>query len=219
MDGIVPKSASTLEKLCYGRTVLIPIINLRRIALSETQRKCGQAMCLLLIINRFFFIVWVSSFNPLLGRTRSRGRCRAAIRLSHRPEPSGRAIHGQVDGLDSEGQYGQPVYSSATHSQAAEEAITHLYKQERKRPALVRRRLSRTQAVLGRVIPGNGYRSRGWKCCPLRIPLVIRPLRQPYEMLCGGYKWVSRFQAPCICTRWTSERWVEQVSRLHGTAC
>ena len=154
MDGIVRKSASTLEKLCYGRTVLIPIINLRRIAWSETQRKCGQAMCLLLIINRFFFIVWVSSFNPLLGRTRSRGRCRAAIRLSHRPEPSGRAIHGQVDGLDSEGQYGQPVYSSATHSQAAEEAITHLFKQEWKRPTPVRRRLSPTQALLGRAIPG-----------------------------------------------------------------
>jgi len=28
------------------------------------------------------------SFKPLLGRTRSRGRCWAAIRLSHRSEPS-----------------------------------------------------------------------------------------------------------------------------------
>jgi len=44
--------------------------------------------------------------------------------------------------------------SSAPHSQAAEEAIPHLYKQERKRPTPVRRRLSRTQALLGRVIPG-----------------------------------------------------------------
>ena len=48
-----------------------------------------------------------------------------------------------------------PVCSSAPHSQAAaEEAIPHLYKQERKRPTLVRRWLNRTQALPGRVIPG-----------------------------------------------------------------
>jgi len=34
------------------------------------------------------------------------------------------------------------------------EAIPHLYKQERKRLTSVRRRLSQTQALLGRVIPG-----------------------------------------------------------------
>ena len=38
------------------------------------------------------------------------------------------------------------VCSSASQSQAAEEAIPHLNKQERKRPSPVRRRLSRTQA-------------------------------------------------------------------------
>jgi len=37
---------------------------------------------------------------------------------------------------------------------AAEEATHHLCKQERKRPTPVRRRLSWTQALLGRVIPG-----------------------------------------------------------------
>jgi len=43
------------------------------------------------------FIVWASSFNPLLGLTRSRGRCWAAKRLSsHHPEPSGRAAHGRA---------------------------------------------------------------------------------------------------------------------------
>ena len=46
------------------------------------------------------------------------------------------------------------VCSSAPHSQAAEETIPHLYKQERKRPTPVRRRSSRTQALLGRVISG-----------------------------------------------------------------
>jgi len=43
---------------------------------------------------------------------------------------------------------------SEPHSQAAEEAIPHLYRQEPKRPTPVRRRLSRTQALLGSVIPG-----------------------------------------------------------------
>ena len=40
------------------------------------------------------------------------------------------------------------------HAPAAEESIPHLYSQERKRPTLVQRRLSRTQALFGRVIPG-----------------------------------------------------------------
>ena len=47
------------------------------------------------------------------------------------------------------------VCSPAPHSKAAEEAISHFYKQERKRPTAVRRWLSRTQALLGRVIPGG----------------------------------------------------------------
>jgi len=37
-------------------------------------------------------------FTPLLGRTRPRGRSWAAIRLSHRPEPSGRVVHEEVGG-------------------------------------------------------------------------------------------------------------------------
>ena len=60
--------------------------------------------------------------------------------------------------------------------------------------------------------------------CPLRIPFLGRPahrthvvvVRQTDELLYGGYKWVSRFEAPCIFARWTGERWVEQVSRLQG---
>ena len=49
---------------------------------------------------KFFFLLSEFFFYPLLGRTRFRGRCWAAIRLSHRPEPSGRAVCGEVDGLD-----------------------------------------------------------------------------------------------------------------------
>ena len=56
------------------------------------------------------------------------------------------------------------VYSSAPHSQAAEEAIPHLYKQEQKHPTLVRRRLSRV---------GDENTEFCGVLCPLRIPLMI----------------------------------------------
>ena len=45
--------------------------------------------------------------KSLLGRTRSRDRCWAAIRLSHRPKPLGHAVHGEVDGADIGGQHGR----------------------------------------------------------------------------------------------------------------
>ena len=71
------------------------------------------------------------------------------------------------------------VCLSAPHSQVAEEAIPHLYKQERKRPTPVRRRLRRTQALLGRGT-GAGVGDENAESCgvvgPPRIPLVIRPL-------------------------------------------
>ena len=54
-----------------------------------------------------FKFLLLSEFYPLLGRSRFRGRCWAAIRLSHRPEPSGHAVHEEVDGLDIGGQYGR----------------------------------------------------------------------------------------------------------------
>jgi len=47
------------------------------------------------------------------------------------------------------------VCFSVPYSQAAEGAISHLCKQEQKRPTLVQRWLSRTDVVLGRVIPGR----------------------------------------------------------------
>jgi len=112
-------------------------------------------------------------------------------------------------------------FYSAPHTQAAEVATTHLYRQESKRPTPVRRRFSRTQALLGRVIPEEWVPVSGMKMWslvevvrPLRIPLVIRPLRRTHvvvvreadEILCGEYEWVSRFEAPCNSTRWTGER-------------
>jgi len=95
---------------------------------------------------------------------RSRGRCWAAIRLiivQNRQAVQSMKMRSMdwtlednmVDGC-----------SSASHSQAAEEATPHFYKQERKRPTPVRRRLIRTQALLGRVVPGGcGFRCRGWR--------------------------------------------------------
>jgi len=55
------------------------------------------------------------------------------------------------------------VGSSEPHSQAAEESIPHLYQQKRKRPTPVRRWLSPTQAVLGRVILGGWVLVSGMK--------------------------------------------------------
>jgi len=56
---------------------------------------------------------------------------------------------------------------------------------------------------------------------PLHIPSVIRPERRTYavvswtdELLCGGYKWVYQFEAPCIPTQWTGEH--EQWSKCPG---
>jgi len=92
--------------------------------------------------------------------------------------------------------------------------------------------LIHTYADLGRAIPGR-WMSMTWmktcvsQCSPITLHSIGHSPRAPPsvivrwtdELLCGGYKWVSRFEMPCIPTRWIGERWVEQVSRLHGTAC
>ena len=139
-----------------------------------------------------------------------------------------------VGWLDIGGQLGSTVCSSAPHSYAAEEAIPHLYKQERKRPTPVRGLLCRTKALLVGVIPAGWAPVLGMKVSesrkvvqPLHLPLVIRPLRRTYvvifrwtyEFLWGEQRCVSWFHMPCIRPQWTGERWVEQVSWLHGTAC
>ena len=111
------------------------------------------------------------------------------------------------------------VCLSAPHSQTAEEAIPRLYKQERKRPTPVRVKPdpgSSWEGYSGRVGAGVGDESTESRSVVqlLRVPLVIRPLRRTYvvvvrnadELLCDGYKWVSRLEAPCSSTRWTGER-------------
>jgi len=55
-----------------------------------------------------FFMRMSKFFYTLLGRAWFSGRCwAAAIRLSHGPEPLGRAVSGEVDALDIGGRYGR----------------------------------------------------------------------------------------------------------------
>ena len=68
--------------------------------------------------------------------------------------------------------------------------MRHLYKEERKLPTPVRRRLSRTKALLGRVtagVVGAGVWDENAQACgvvrPLRIPLMIHPLRRTYVVV------------------------------------
>jgi len=67
--------------------------------------------------------------------------------LPHRLETSGRAIHVEIDGLDIGGQHGSMVCSSSPHSQAADAAISHLYKQKGERPTPVGRREGRSRGM------------------------------------------------------------------------
>ena len=129
---------------------------------SQVQQRCGYGWPLLEMHQSCFFVVWASCCCPLLGHSKSRGRCWAAIWFSHHPKPPGRPVHGGR--WIGHRRTKWSVVCSAPHSQAAEEAMPHLYKQAWKRPTLVRRRLSRTNALLGRVIPRGGCRCRGWKC-------------------------------------------------------
>jgi len=73
---------------------------------------------------------------PLLGHTRFRDRCWAAIRLSYRPEPSGRAVLEEVDEFDTGGPSGRRfVLLRHTHRRPYP-----ICKQERKPPTPVWRR-------------------------------------------------------------------------------
>ena len=78
-----------------------------------------------------------------------------------------------------------------------------------------------------------GHRCLEWKCgvllgCPPTLHSIDDPPTAPNVCCCCQKNWwvVVRpvqmgvsIERPCICTRWTGERWVDQVSTLHGTAC
>ena len=155
----------------------------------------------------------------------------AAIRLSQHPEPSGCALHGKVDGLDIGGRHGRQ-FALLRHTHKPQRAIRHLCQQERKRPTPVQRRLSRTPAALEKAIPGGWVLVSGMKGRSLVVlskhssfhrwsaqsPALLLSSDQLMSCFCAGCNWMSPFERPCIPTRWTGERWVEQTSRLL-TAC
>ena len=188
----------------------------------------GGASCdILLLLRRLN-----QFFNPPLGCIRSRGRCWAAIQLSHRPEPSGRAVHGEVDGLDIEDNMADDLFCATLtgrrggHTpfvQAGEETSDTGAEAIEPDPRCSWEGSRRVGADVGDENAESRKVDR-----PLRIPLVMRlerctsvvvVVRWADELLCSGYKWVSRFEAPCICTWWAGERWMEQMSRLHSTVC
>ena len=72
-------------------------------AVKNLTKEMKEALLLL-----SFERVLLSTASP----PRYRGRCWAAIRLSHRPEPSGRAVLGEVDGLDIGGRHRRRFWNS-----------------------------------------------------------------------------------------------------------
>ena len=64
-----------------------------------------------MLLLSFERVLLLSTASP----PRYRGRCWAAIRLSRRPEPSGRVVHEEVDGLDSGGRHGRRFVLRRTH--------------------------------------------------------------------------------------------------------
>ena len=94
-------SCAVLSLTCYQCNIHCESSHSRR-----NQAQVGARRPLTTLPNWVDFF-WASCYCPLLGRTRSRGRCWAVIRLFRRPEPSGRAVHGEVEGLGTGGQHGQ----------------------------------------------------------------------------------------------------------------
>ena len=100
-----------------------------------------------------FLIFWGSYSDRLLDRTRSRGRCWTAIRLSGHSEFLRPCAQWRTTC--------STACSSEPHSQTERGTTTHLQNQERRSSTPLRRRLSRTHTILGRVIPGDGCQLQG----------------------------------------------------------
>ena len=171
-------------------------------------------------------VVWAIFFNPLLDRTLSRGRCWAAIQLSGHQEPSGRAVHGKLDVLKIRGQYVDGLFFCATltcrrsgHTlfvQARAETSDTSAEVVKSKPRCCRKGHSRW---VGADVGDESITESCSVVQPLRIPLVKCQERRTSdvvitwidELFCGGHKWVSRFETPCIPIGWTGEHWVSQA--------
>jgi len=91
------------------RQCLMPVC---RLSFSENFVWCFPNALLTFLKNITIFWHKLLSFERVFllstaSPPRYRSRCWAAIRLSHRPEPSGRVVRGEVDGLDIGGQHGR----------------------------------------------------------------------------------------------------------------
>jgi len=201
------------------------------IELKQTEKRFYEHLCLLQNVFAFFF--WASCYCPLLGRTRCRDRCWAAILLCRHPEPSDSADHGEVDGLDiGDDTVDGLVFCTLTGRRGGRIPFVQAGGETSDTGAEAVKPDSRCSWKGHSRRVGASVEDESAESCrvvqPLRISSVIRPVRRTYvvvvdrwndELLCGGYKWVSRFGKPCVRTRWAGDRWVVQMSRLHGTAC
>ena len=135
-------------------------------------------------------------FIPLLGRTRSRSRCWAAIRLSRRSEPSGLAVHGKVDGLDIGGQHGRR-FVLLRHTHRPQRRSYSMFQAGAQTPntgadcggSWVGPRL-----FLGRSFRDRGCQCRGWKCgvlwgCPPTPHPIGGPPTAPHVCCCCLMNW------------------------------
>ena len=108
-QGFITLSARVNEILADIRTWAILMMLIRdpdqRVPPSIDEIVTAVQQIVVFVVWRIFFVVWASYFDSLLGCTRSRGRCWAAIQLSHNQEHSGSAVHGEVDGSDIRGQH------------------------------------------------------------------------------------------------------------------
>ena len=133
------------DKICRMEHIFASTVQQFNTVIPETLWRTTEAFAKCHLPHCFVALVLLHLFSEfcktMLGRSRSRGRCWAAIRLSHRPEPSGGAIHGEVDGLDIGEQHGRRfVLLPYTH-----------------------RLLSRThRRFLGGSFRKGGCRCRGW---------------------------------------------------------
>ena len=95
------------------------------------------------------------------------------------------------------------VCSSAPHSQTAEEAIPHSYRQERKRTTPVQRRLSRIQALLERVIPRRWVPMSGMKVRSL-VRLLNHSAFHWWSSHCAARMWLLSDKLMSCCAAGTN---------------
>jgi len=169
--------------------------------------------------------------QPLLGRTRSLGKCWAAIRLSHRPEPSGHTVHGEIDRSDIGGQHGRRFV-----------LLRHTHRLQRRPYPICTSRRGNVRHRCGggwagpSLFLGGSFREGGCRClelkcgvlwgCPSTPHSIGDPPTAPHVCCCQMNWWVVMRRVQMGVSIWDAvrlhsmdgERWVEQMSRLHGTA-